>query len=671
MCAYKVGGSGNDSMEGTTGVDSLYGMAGNDTLYGLGGQDVLDGGTGDDYILGAGRIDGGSGNDTMEGLAGQKATFYVGSEYDVVIASVLDWTGRSETVADFQAYGNKIVYESSTDSGQYYMPDNVQVAQVTALSDVGVVGNEQSNYIYANGFSNYLDGAGGNDTIVGGGGILDILVGGFGNDSITGNGYLIGAEDNDTLNGSGALFGGDGDDLIIGGDGSDTILPGDGLDTIDGGGGADTYLLTSNDGIDRINDTGNSGRDNIESDGDVNLSTFTGIEDAIVMDGGDYKMTGSSGDNVLTGNINNNLIAAGLGNDTLLGAAGNDTLRGDGGADSLDGGEGRDSLDGGTGVDTMVGGVGDDVYVIDVAGDVVTELAGEGKDTVRGTVSYTVPTNIEVANLSGSANLNITAISNVAVRMNGNLGNNVLTGSSKGDGFFGNAGLDTLIGGGGSDIYFLQDEDVIVEDAAAAGVDAIVTLLAHTDMAANVEYLKMTDFAESANGSDEDNVMIGNGNDNVFDGKDGNDDIFAGAGSDELSGGLGDDTVRGETGNDLYRFALGEGFDTIVDADAAAGNVDTLAMTGVSSNQLWLTREGDDLKIGVVGSFEGVQIQSWFAGAENQVEVITAGGKTLTNTRVQALVSAMAGLTPPAIGQTTLPANYQTQLAGALAQAWV
>jgi trimeric autotransporter adhesin len=672
MCAYKVGGSGNDSMEGTTGVDSLYGMAGNDTLYGLGGQDVLDGGTGDDYILGAGRIDGGAGNDTMEGLVGQKATFYVGSEYDVVIASVLDWTGRSETVADFQAYGNKIVYESSTDSGQYYMPDNVQVAQITALSDVGVVGNEQSNYIYANGFSNYLDGAGGNDTIVGGGGILDILVGGFGNDSITGNGYLIGAEDNDTLNGTGALFGGDGDDLIIGGDGSDTILPGDGLDTMDGGGGGDTYLLTSADGIDRINDTGNSGRDNIESDGDVNLTAFSGIEDALVVDGGDYKLTGDGGNNALTGNINNNLMLGGLGADTLIGMAGNDTLRGDGGNDLLEGGEGRDSMDGGTGVDTMSGGVGDDVYVIDSASDVVTELAGEGRDTVRGFVSYTVPENIEVANASGTGIVNITARANASVYMNGNSAANVLTGSSQGDGLNGGTGNDTLIGGEGGDVYFIQEEgDVVVESATGSGVDAVVTLSSHTDLADNVEYLMMTGFADTANGSDTDNVILGSANDNVIDGRGGSDDISAGKGADILTGGLGDDTINGDTGNDTYLFAVGDGFDVIRDKDTLVGNSDTLNFGGVSTSQLWLTRQGNDLEIDVVGSFEGVLIENWYSGVNNQIEVIQAGGKTLTNSRVDALVSAMAGLAPPAIGQTTLPAAYQTQLAGALAQAWV
>ena len=75
-------------------------------------------------------------------------------------------------------------------------------------------------------------------------------------------------------------------------------------------------------------------------------------------------------------------------------------------------------LDGGAGADTMSGGAGNDTYVVDDAGDVVTEAAGEGTDTVRARVSYTLGANVENLTLTGTGAINGTgnALDNVAHR---------------------------------------------------------------------------------------------------------------------------------------------------------------------------------------------------------------------------------------------------------------
>ena len=52
-------------------------------------------------------------------------------------------------------------------------------------------------------------------------------------------------------------------------------------------------------------------------------------------------------------------------------------------------------LDGGAGNDTMAGGAGNDTYVVDAAGDVVTEAASAGTDTVQSRISYTLGANVE------------------------------------------------------------------------------------------------------------------------------------------------------------------------------------------------------------------------------------------------------------------------------------
>ena len=40
--------------------------------------------------------------------------------------------------------------------------------------------------------------------------------------------------------------------------------------------------------------------------------------------------------------------------------------------------------------DTLIGGLGNDIYAVDNVGDVVTEKAGEGTDTVKSSVTYTL-----------------------------------------------------------------------------------------------------------------------------------------------------------------------------------------------------------------------------------------------------------------------------------------
>jgi hypothetical protein len=46
------------------------------------------------------------------------------------------------------------------------------------------------------------------------------------------------------------------------------------------------------------------------------------------------------------------------------------------------------------------------------------------------------------------------------------------------------------------------------------------------------------------------------------------------------------------------------------------------------------------------------------------------GGKVLQSTAVEALVTAMAGLTPPALGQTSLTVAQQAALEGVIAASW-
>lgn len=61
----------------------------------------------------------------------------------------------------------------------------------------------------------------------------------------------------------------------------------------------------------------------------------------------------------------------------------------------------------------------------------------------------------------------------------------------------------------------------------------------------------------------------------------------------------------------------------------------------------------------------------WYASMFNQIEVFqVSDGHALLNTQVNNLVQAMASFSPPAAGETTLPASYQSSLAPVIAANW-
>jgi serralysin len=298
-------------------------------------------------------------------------------------------------------------------------------------------------------------------------------------------------------------------------------------------GGHDTFDLseqTRNQVIDlRAGTFSSIGVKNNGQTGNGNVSIAFGakIEDAI----------GGSGHDKITGNEVANDMDGGIGNDTIAGGTGNDTLTG------------------GTGNDSMSGGKNDDLYFVDSTLDKVIELANEGTDTVKSTVSYSfaLAPNVEHLELVGAGNLNGT----------GNASNNTILGNGGDNILDGGLGNDKLTGGAGNDTYILNAAgDEVVELGSDTG-DTVKSSAASLTAFAGIEnYFFTGASAFTFTGDGVDNVVSGGNGNDTLDGAGGNDTLSGNGGNDSLTGGTGEDLLDGGLGND--KMSGGAGNDTYV-----------------------------------------------------------------------------------------------------------
>jgi Ca2+-binding RTX toxin-like protein len=312
------------------------------TFNALGGDDVL---YGSNY---ADRLDGDSGNDILVGYSsvGGADTLVGGSGSDVYFVFEND-----DVLTELAGGGLDTVYSYANIALSANIEQVVLVGAGTIAS-----GNGDNNNLFGNNLTSALtlDGAGGNDWIIGG----------------TGNDTLIGGAGNDQLQGLA------------------------GTNTMQGGANDDQYFSTSS--ADIITENLNEGFDTLYAS--YNVAALAANVEQLSVSGGATLANGNGLANVIY--ANNNSVGTNINAD-----AGADIIYGSGFADTILGGLGNDTMQGAGGADRFTYAAGN------MGADRITDFADGSDLMVLSGLGYTSGSIGSAITISGGANALVTFVS--------------------------------------------------------------------------------------------------------------------------------------------------------------------------------------------------------------------------------------------------------------------
>ncbi|VIO75412.1 Bifunctional hemolysin/adenylate cyclase [Bradyrhizobium ivorense] len=615
------GTAGQDTLNGTPDDDTIIGLKDNDTLNGLGGDDLFVWSSGGDATAGTGSVASetydanvrGDGADTVNGGDGSD-TFQVNIPFYEDAYQTEQWgpyflDGLEKARIAIDSHG-QLVFDTYTlfqtnlvpiPLPQTHSPEETRLTRtvLTSIEHLQIVGGTaDAPAAFTDDYRRLTYSFSTNDNFVlpnlAGTGVQDVSFdGGSGNDIFDA-----------TLAGVAIV--------AHGGSGNDTLKGGDGLNTLVGGTGDDTYYVKN--AADIITELSGEGNDAVFT----SSSSFTlsaNVENLFYS--GTQSFTG-------IGNAESNWIQGGPGSDYLIGLDGNDYLLGSAGAP-----------------DTLQGGTGDDVYFVNNTADTVIEMPGDGNDAVFASSSrFTLPANVE--NLFYSGTQSFTGIGNAENNwIQGGPGSDYLIGLDGDDYLLGSAGApDTLQGGTGDDVYFVNNTADTVIEMPGEGNDAVFASSSRFTLQANVENLFYSG-TQSFTG-------VGNAGDNWIQGGSGNDFLTGAGGNNVLNGAGGSDTADYSAAPGAISIDLSTGHgqngyggtDTYISIENIIGSNNADTVIGDSGNN---TLNGG---AGAANTMQG--------GAGNDTYIVQAVGDSITEFANEGTDQVQTGL-----GFLVLAANVE------------
>ena len=632
-----IGAATDDALFGGGGKDLLVGGAGNDVLNGddhyiavpewsvgphnenyfnilytnasaiynapeLGDADTIYGGTGDDYILGMRGDDylfGGTGKDVISGHSGAD-TIFGGADDDYLTGEFNGFSMGAEPGNDFIDGG---------DGNDWIQGEEGNDILHGGIGNDSIYGDSANKDSLALAGNDFIDAGRGNDLVLGGGG-NDTILGGDGEDTLhgdadfvaaefSGDDYIEGQGGNDVIGGYGGndkLFGGTGKDSIWGGNGNDAIDGGDDEDFADGGEGADTI----SGGLAKDTLIGGAGDDLLF--GDEGDDVLLGDNDNDILFGGIGKdvLLGQNGKDTLDGGADNDSLVGGDGDDVLEGMAGADVLWGQADADSLSGGEGDDILIGGKGNDTLYGGTGDDILRGGEGDDLYILYAGDGNDYIddtQGNNTIRLQNGVTLSDLQ----VQVPSAGNAYYVVKTNAGHSLYIKDGGASGIAPKFEFDdgTIIG-----------RDQLFSDAPKVPDDMVEQVLFGTEA---------DDHINSSNNVG--NYMLIGGS--------GNDGLWGGEGDDTLNGGIGNDNLYGGGGSNTYLYGIGDGDDTISNAQGDSSHILQFKAGILASDVSYLRHASGDLLITLNDGPGSVTVKNYYKENGSRLSQVVYGDGSL------------------------------------------